>query len=75
MGKRITDAKQDSNGNITHVKLSGNQRFTTLSKAVQMAENGQIENAHAVRPKSGNPHLRTNPDGSTGNNLDELAKE
>lgn len=75
MGRKVIDARQDGNGNITHVKLSGNQRFTTLDKAIELADRGQLENAHAVHPKGGKAYLRTNPDNSTGNNLDGLAKD
>jgi hypothetical protein len=38
-----------------------------------MAERGEIENAHAVHPKGGQPYVRTNPDSSQSNNLDEMA--
>ncbi|WP_373417803.1 DUF3892 domain-containing protein [Vibrio parahaemolyticus] len=41
---------------------------------MRMADRGQIENAHTVRAKDKKPHLRTNPDRTKGNNLDEMAK-
>jgi hypothetical protein len=76
MGKKVVDAKQDSNGNITAVKLTGNSSYTPLDTAMKMADRGQIDNAHSVRPKSGaKPHLRTNPDAHKGNNLDEMAQD
>lgn len=76
MGKRVVDAKEDSKGNITAVKLSGNKSFTAVETAIYMADKGQIDNAHAVHPKNGTKdYLRTNPDKKTGNNLDELAKK
>jgi len=76
MGKRVVDAKEDSKGNITAVKLSGNKGFTSVETAINMADKGQIDNAHAVHPKnSTKDYLRTNPDNKTGNNLDELAKK
>ena len=74
MTKKIIDAKQDSKGNITQVRFEGNSSFTSLDVAMRMAERGQIENAHTVRPKDKKPHLRTNPDSRRGNNLDEMAK-
>ena len=76
MGKRVIDAKQDSDGNITAVKLSGNQSFTPVDTAIKMADKGQIDNAHAVHP-TGNTkdYLRTNPDKSVANNLDEMAED
>lgn len=76
MVKKVIDAKQDSNGNITAVKLSGNTTYTSVETAMKMADRGQIENAHSVRPKTRRkPHLRTNPDRQKGNNLDEMAKD
>ncbi len=76
MGKKVIDAKQDNKGNITAVKLSGNSSFTPVETAMGMADKGQIDNAHTVRPKNGTKaHLRTNPDNRKGNNLDEMAKD
>lgn len=76
MGKKVIDAKQDSKGNIAAVKLSGNSSFTPVETAMGMADKGQIDNAHTVRPKNGTKaHLRTNPDNRKGNNLDEMAKD
>ena len=76
MGKKVIDAKEDSKGNITAVKLSGNSSYTPVETAIKMADKGQIDNAHAVHPKSGaKDHLRTNPDNRKGNNLDEMAKD
>lgn len=76
MGKKVIDAKQDSKGNIAAVKLSGNNSFTPVETAMNMADRGQIDNAHSVRPKGGaKPHLRTSPDSRKGNNLDEMAKD
>jgi len=76
MGKKVIDAKQDSKGNITAVKLSGNSSYTPVETAMKMADKGQIDNAHSVRPQSGaKPHLRTNPDKLERNNLDEMAKD
>jgi len=71
--RKITDARADDKGNITQVKLNGNTSFTPVEKAIEMAERGQIENVHAVHKKDGSKYLRTNPDKSTGNNLDEMA--
>ncbi len=76
MGKKVIDAKEDSKGNITAVKLSGNSTYTPVETAMDMADKGQIDNAHTVRPKNGaKDHLRTNPDKRKGNNLDEMAKD
>lgn len=71
-GKKIVDAKNDSNGNVNAVKLEGNSSFTPLDTAIKMAEKGQID-AVVVNSKSGKKHLRTKPDGKKKNNLDQLA--
>ena len=71
--KRITDAREDSKGNISHVKFSGNKSFTPVDQAIKMTEAGQVDGAHVVHPKDGDKFLRSNPDSKKGNNLDELA--
>jgi len=76
MGKKVVDAKQDSKGNITAVKFKGNSTYTPVETAMDMADRGQIDNAHAVHPSNGTKdYLRTNPDNESGNNLDEMAKD
>ena len=70
--KQIVDAKNDSDGNITAVKLEGNKTFTPINKAIEMAKNGKVD-AIVVKPKGGNPYLRSKPDGKKKNNLDYLA--
>lgn len=72
--RKIVDARQGDDGNISHVRLQGNQNYTPSEKAVEMADQGKIEGGHAVHPKSGDPYLRTNPDNKTQNNLDDMAK-
>ena len=71
--KHIVDAVADADGDITKVRFKGNQRFTDLDKAIEMADRGQIDNAHVVRRRNAKTHLRTNPDGQKGNNLDYMA--
>jgi hypothetical protein len=72
-GKKIIDAKNDSDGNVNAVKLEGNSSYTPINTAIKMAENGQVD-AVVVKPKDGKKHLRSKPDGKKKNNLDELAK-
>lgn len=73
LSKKVVDARADKKGNISHVLLSGNATFTPVERAVRMADQGRIHNAHAVHPKSGPAYLRTNPDGRERNNLDHMA--
>ena len=72
--RKVVDARADDDGDITHVRFQGNQRFTPVSQAMAMADRGEIENAHTVHNRDGSPrYLRTNPDGKKGNNLDDMA--
>jgi len=73
MGKRVVGARSDSSGRTTSVRLSGNTSFTPISTAIRMADRGQIQGAHVVRPSCADPYLRTNPDGRVGNNIDTLS--
>lgn len=73
--RRIVDAREDKDGNISHVLLDGNQRFTPVEKAIDMVEEGKIEGVHVVHRQDGKEFLRTNPDGDKGNNLDTMAED
>jgi outer membrane protein assembly factor BamA len=70
--KIVVDAKDDQKGNITHIKIEGNQNFTSIKKAIELTEKGII-NLVVVKPSKAKVHLRTRPDGITSNNLDDLA--
>jgi hypothetical protein len=72
-GRRVVDARANSEGDITGVRLQGSARFIPVEQAVRMADRGELSNAHAVHRRSGKPYLRTNPDGKKANNLDEMA--
>lgn len=73
MAKRVVGARSDENGRTKSVTLSGNVTPTPIDTAIRMAERGQIAGAHVVRPSRGDPYLRTNPDGRSGNNIDTLS--
>lgn len=70
--RKIVDAKADPKGNITDVKLEGNQNFTSLETAIKMTKQGLVD-AVVVTPKDAKQHLRTRPDDKTKNNLDDMA--
>lgn len=72
--KKIVDAKADQKGNITHVKLEGNQNFTPLETAIKLAKQGKVD-VVVVTPSNAKEHLRTRPDGRTSNNLDDMADD
>ena len=71
--KRVIDARADADGDITQVRLEGNKRWTSVERAMKMADAGKLENAHTVHSNRAKDHLRTNPDRSKGNNLDTWA--
>jgi Protein of unknown function (DUF3892) len=70
--RKIVDARADEKGNITAVKLQGNQSFTPLETAIKMTKQGLVD-AVVVKPKHAKQHLRTRPDNTTKNNLDYMA--
>ena len=47
MKRKVVDARQDDKGNITQVKIQGNQNFTPVATAIDMAKRGELANAHA----------------------------
>jgi len=73
MTRKIIDARSGKDGDITHVKLQGNSRFTSVKKAMDMADRGELENAHTVRGPNAKTYLRSNPDKWKSNNLDDMA--
>ena len=73
MGKKVIGANSDSKGRTTSVRLSGKATDTPINTAIRMADRGQIDGAHVVRPCNADPYLRTNPDGQVGNNIDTLS--
>jgi len=73
--RKIIAARNDDRGRIAAVRFEGNSTFTPLPTAVRIAQREGIEDHHVVRGGHARTHLRSNPDGRIGNNLDELAKK
>ena len=71
--RRVVDARADSEGDIEQVRLDGNSNFTSVEKAMEMADRGELENVHTVRRRNAKPHLRTNPNQTEKDNLDYWA--
>lgn len=74
-GRKVIDAKNASDGTISHVKIAGNTNWTPVETAMRMADRGELSNAHSVNRENAKPHLRSNPDKSERNNLDSLADD
>lgn len=70
MGKKITDVKSDKNGVNTAYLFEGNKTYTPKETALNMAKNGQIDNAVYVNAET--PHIRSKPDGNKRNNHDTM---
>ncbi len=71
--RKIVDARSDEKGRTTHVRFNDNERFTPVKTAKPIVERGEVANAHIVNPKAKESFIRTNPDKSQGNNLDEMS--
>jgi prevent-host-death family protein len=57
----VIEARADAKGHITHVKLEGGSQFISVEQAINMADRGELSNAHAVHKTDGGSYLRTNP--------------
>jgi hypothetical protein len=77
MGKqrKVIDARLDNKGNISAVKIQGNETYTPLKIAIKMANKDELSNVIVVHPNKGKRYLRTKPDSIKSNNLDEMAKK
>lgn len=73
--KKVVDARSNEEGDITHVRIEGNEGWMPLDTATRMADQGKLANVHSVQKPDGGKYLRSNPDGSTANNLDEMAQD
>jgi hypothetical protein len=71
--RKVVDARADDKGNITQVLIQGNQRFIPVHQAVNMADRGELSNAHGVHKTDGSSYLRTNPNSTDSDNLDTMA--
>lgn len=58
----------------SHSINANSKNFTPLNEAVEMASQGEVENAHAVRPKAEEAYQQSNLDKETGKNPDKIAK-
>lgn len=68
---KITHVRRNDQGDITAVKLDDGQELT-LEQAVEMAASKQIEDISVGHSKFGVPYLRTYPNGTDDDNLDNL---
>ena len=69
--QQIVAGRKNGDGDIVELQLSSGQ-VVGYQEAQQMAKNDQIENVNVFKGRDGDEHLRSDPDGRTDNNLDNL---
>lgn len=70
---KIVAVKKDSKGVIQEYKLDNN-KTVGVEQAVQMVKSGKIEGCNVFTTRSGSEAIRSNNDGDTSNNLDNLPR-
>lgn len=66
---KVLKVKKNSQGDITNVMLE-NGNIYSMDEAITMAKDGLIEGVNVGKAKSGREYLRSNPNGSEDDNLD-----
>lgn len=69
--QQVVAVRKNGDGDIVELKLSSGQ-VVGYEEAQQLAKNDQIDNVNVFKGRDGDEHLRSNPDGRTDNNLDQL---
>lgn len=67
----ITKVRKNPDGDITDVMLTDGNIYS-VDQAIILARDGVIEGINVGRAKNGREYLRSNPNGDTGDNLDNL---
>jgi tRNA-dihydrouridine synthase len=70
MEMRIEKVRKNNEGDITDVMINGN--VYSINQAIMLAQDGIIEGVNIAKARSGQEYLRSNPDDSEENNLDNL---
>jgi hypothetical protein len=68
---KIIKVKKNPDGDITDVMLD-NGNVYSINEAMMMAKDDLISGVNVSEAKSGRNYLRSNPNGSKGDNLDSL---
>ena len=67
----IIKVRKNNDGDITDVML-GNGNVFSIKEAITMARDGLIEGVNVGRAKNGREFLRSDPNGTEKDNLDNL---
>lgn len=68
---KIVAVQKDEHGVIQQYKLD-NGAIIGISQAIHMVKNGEIQNCNVFTTRSGSEAIRSNNDGDSTNNLDNL---
>jgi hypothetical protein len=68
---KIIKVKKNPDGDITDVMLD-NGNVYSINEAMMMAKDDLISGVNVSEAKSGRNYLKSNPNGSKGDNLDNL---
>lgn len=68
---KITKVRKNPDGDITDVMLTDGNIYS-VDQAIILARDGVIEGVNVGKAKNGREYLRSNPNGDTGDNLDNL---
>ena len=68
---RIVKVRKNQDGDITDVMLQ-NGNVYSIDEAVTMARDGLLSGVNAVHAKNGREYLRSNPNDTEGDNLDNM---
>jgi hypothetical protein len=66
---KIIKVKKNPQGDITDVMLE-NGNVYSIDEAIMMAKDELIEGVNVAKSKNGREYLRSNPNGDSGDNLD-----
>ncbi|WPC39943.1 DUF3892 domain-containing protein [Clostridium sp. JS66] len=66
---KVVRVKKNPQGDITDVMLE-NGNVYSIDEAIMMAKDDLIEGVNVGKAKNGREYLRSNPNGSEGDNLD-----
>ncbi|PAB61282.1 DUF3892 domain-containing protein [Anaeromicrobium sediminis] len=69
---KIVKVKKNPHGEITDVMMEDGNVYS-INDAIMMAKDNSIENVNVGRSKNGKEYLRSNPNGFTNDNLDNLS--
>jgi len=68
---KITKVKKNNDGDITDVMLD-NGNIYPVNEVITMAKDHLIEGINVAKSKSGKEYIRSNPNDTAGDNLDNM---